>query len=596
MVWLKRVFFFLIILVVFLLPARGEVHHRVRLWDTKSLLDEEVDIGERENWKIILPPTTDYSFKGDIAIENEQILLLFSSEKGSIFLYSKEEDKKKTVKIIPLDLKGVESSRICSSRILKNSEDEVTLEVCFLSGNNRIVRQAFSLGSGKRFVEIRPLENAGTIQVHTQTRFTIIPAFGEHDLVFDPRDYSTSHLLLPSENIILNLIDGEERIVIITWPSVKQRVSALLSGKGDRRFINATEVSFEKQNVYVGILEAEGIWHKVYLDDLPYLKDIAIEWRRPFPAGWKTNFYAEKRSISIKFGTRFTKWMPEEGFFIWPCWFDGEKAFFRLNKKVLKYRDIALIYPLRRDKATPAGVDTPSDILRQTLGDDLWEHIRARGKQIPLQIDPWPGERPSIIRACAAAAALERLFKKGLVTEQAFLVDILVNGVIMQADIDLRKTEAYILSTQKIKNFISATKGDNPAVTSFLERMEKIISKLEKERYERQFRPWLAQIGKQDAGWEESRAIKMEYTIEVGEKIKRLARERNPEILSEIPVLRAELGYWMLHEPLYRRYLRYLQQEAVIVAAESGEPEVMRAAEKIRRLAREARRNPGYGF
>lgn len=299
----------------------------------------------------------------------------------------------------------------------------------------------------------------------------------------------------------------------------------------------------------------------------------------------------------MPFKTRFTKWLPEEGHFVWPCWFDGEKAMFQLNKKVLRdNRDIALTYPLKRDKTTPKEVATPSDILKQTLGDELWGHIQARGKRIPHQVKPWPGIGPLIIGACAADVALDRLFKRNLATEQAFLVDLMVNGVVSAAiNSDTRMTEGNKLATEKIKKFINTARGDNPAVNSFLEGMEKIIQELEKKRYETQWLPWLHMIGKQDAGWKESWAIKAEHTIEVGEKIKRLARE-NPENLTEIGALRSQLGYWMFHEPLFRRYLRCLQQEAIIVAAESGEPEVMKAAEEIRRLAREARRNPGWGF
>ena len=595
MVWLKRLFLFSVILVVFSVPAEGANHHGARIWDTGNILSEEIDIGEREDWEMIPSPTTNYSFQGDVALENEQILLLFPSEKGSILLYSKEAKKEKPVKIIPLDLKGVGASSIHSSKILKNSEDEVTLEVSFLTRSNRIVCQAFSLGSGKRFLEIRPLENAGAVQVHTPTRFTIIPAFGEHDLVFDPRDYSASYLLLPSENIVLNLIDGEERIVIITWPFGEQIVSALLSGEGEGRFIDATEVTFfDKQSVYVGVLEAPKIWHKVKLNDLPYLKDIAIDWKRPFPAGWKTNFCARRRSFSVNFGTRFTQWLPEEDFFVWPCWFDGEKTFFHLNKKVLKYRDIAIIYPLEREKTTPTGVDTPVDILRQTLGEDAYKYMVTLGKRLPLAVEPWPGERPSIIGACAATVALDRLFERGLATEQAFLTELIVNGSLGTVDHTLRHLEGLKLSTQKIVEFISTAKKDNPSLIPFLEQMEGIVREMTQELEDRFYTSWLNMIGK-DALWKEPRAAVMEYTIEVAETIKRVVREGNP---AEVRALLPLLSYWHSEgaTAIYRRHLRNLQQEAIIVAAESGEPEVMMAAEEIRRLAREVRRNPGWGL
>ncbi len=617
MVWLKRSFLFLVILGVFLVTAEGGVHQRTGIWDTKSILGEEIDIGGRENWEIIPPPTTNYSFKGDVALENGRILLLFSSEKGDILLYSKEAKEEKPVKIVPIDLKGERASSIRSAKILKNNEDEATLEVIFLTKSNRMMRQAFSLGREKRFLEIRPLENAGAVQVRTPIRFTIIPAYTEYkdagvgyqqacqDVVFNPRDYSASRLLLPVENIILNLIDGEERIVTITWPFGEQTVSALLSGKGKRRFIDVIQVTFDKKSVYIGILEAPGIWHEVKLDEIPYLKDVAIDWKRPFPAGWKTNFCRKKRNLSIDFKKeRYTRWKPEEGFIVWPCWFDGEKAFLHLNRKVLRYKgrdialdNIALIYPLGREKNIPQEVDTPGDILRQTLGDTRYKQMLDLGKRLSYAVGRWPGERPAILGACAANGALLRLFKKGLATEQAFLVDLLVNGVLRTVDHTLRQLEGFKLSTQKIMEFISTTKKENPRLVPFLGKMEKILREMEQELEGRFYTPWFKRIGK-DALWKEFRPAVMEYTIEVGERIKKLAREGNPEELVEVRVLRPQLGYWMTENAtaVYRRHLRYLQQEAIIVAAESEKPEVMKAAEKIRRLAREARRNPGWGF
>jgi hypothetical protein len=597
------------LLIGFLVPAEGKAGQEVRLWDAKGISGQEIEIAPKKEWEVISSAVTDYSFKGDVALENERILLLFCSETGSILLHAEETRERDAVEIILLDSGGARSSSIRSARILKNSEDVVRLEISLLSERNQLIRHAVSMGRGKPFVEIQPIDNGSAVQVRARSRFTIIPAFGERfelsrggdggqDIVFSPRDYSASHILLPAENIVLNLIEGEDRIVVMTWPSGKQTVSAFLSGEGERRLVDATEVTFDKQSVTVGILEAPGIWHEVSMDALSYFKDVAIDWRRPFAAGWKTDFYQGKRSISLNFfDKRSTQWQPEKGFIVYPCWFDGEKTFFHLNKKTFKHNGTAIIYPLA-GKDTPATVVTPADILSETVGDDTYEYILAPGKRSSdyYAVDPWPGMGDSLLGACAAGDALVKVFKNGLAAKQPYLVDDFVGGILNTVDHTLRQIEGLRLSSRKIVQFISAAKKENPALIPFLEEMEKILRAMEEEVQSRFYTPWLRMIGKK-ALWKEPRAAVMEHTIEVGEKIKKLAREdHHPEQLIEMRSL--PLGYWMSEgvTAVYRHHLKNLAQEAVIVAAQSENPDVMRAAEKIRRLAREARRNPGWGL
>ena len=86
----------------------------------------------------------------------------------------------------------------------------------------------------------------------------MIPDFFGADMVFDPTAYSQTNLIIPPENFVLGLIEGESTIVMSVWPTGDQEVGLVLAGAKEERRITATEITFDGKSVYVAILHAPG--------------------------------------------------------------------------------------------------------------------------------------------------------------------------------------------------------------------------------------------------------------------------------------------------------------------------------------------------
>ena len=104
-------------------PQRKEDTAKTLIWDTLSPFVNTVDFRDRNSWKPVptdllrleLDPLAafsdpgyygrEYSFKGDVVVENEHLTTVFSSKKGCVVIYSRDDSSQKKVELIPLQLK-----------------------------------------------------------------------------------------------------------------------------------------------------------------------------------------------------------------------------------------------------------------------------------------------------------------------------------------------------------------------------------------------------------------------------------------------------------------------------------------------------------
>jgi len=122
-------------------------------------------------------------------------------------------------------------------------------------------------------------------------------------------------------------------------------------------------------------LSAPGIWHKEELLPSYLERDVAINWKRPFPAKWVTQLSEAGVKTTFKFRESKLKriWRGVIGSYIYPVWFNGDNAFYRLGKKIPPKGE-SIIYCLER-KDTPISVSTPVDIMKGTLGRQTCDTI-----------------------------------------------------------------------------------------------------------------------------------------------------------------------------------------------------------------------------
>src|SRR5205814_7800770 len=120
----------------------------------------------------------------------------------------------------------------------------------------------FKVKKGDVTVEVQPGEGAEKLRVECPTRFIVLPDFFADDIVIDAKKLPCASVAIPSENCLLQLAGKGEAIVMSVFENKDQDVRLALSGSGDARIADASEIEFGKnRKIWVSVLEAPQIWH-----------------------------------------------------------------------------------------------------------------------------------------------------------------------------------------------------------------------------------------------------------------------------------------------------------------------------------------------
>src|SRR5437016_3340684 len=382
------------------LPAiqQTEAAANVVVWDTVAHFADTVDVADKAGWKPVPtdlltleadPPKAasdpgyygrEYSFTGDAVVENRSLAAVFCSAKGRVIIYSKTNATlpggassgntglgRKILEFTPLQTK-TQPARISRCELVRNADDEVALEVFFSAKGSADVSAVFAFGKTE-IIEIKPAENMKGVSLLGVVEYGVVPGFIGDDLIFNPAEYSSANTLcVPSENLFLGLLPGEDNMLVMTWPKGKQRLKlSLAKEQQGERLIESLDFDNDGQSFYLAALGAPGIWHREELKPTYLEKDTAIHWKRPFPAKWKTQL--TEAGVRTTFTFRESKgqiWRGVPGSYNYPVWFNGDDTFCHLSKKVPPQGE-SLIYFLEGQE-TPLTVSSPVDILKATLG------------------------------------------------------------------------------------------------------------------------------------------------------------------------------------------------------------------------------------
>ncbi len=540
----------------------------VALWDT---LREDVELDGRKGWEAVRPGTGTQTFRGDAVVENDRIIASFSRGGGGPAVRPKPAPGDR-VRLVPISPGGEPAATLSQLAVRKNTEDEVALEVTSRTQGGQDVRVAYSLARGRAFVECKPLQNAARLRVEAASRFAVLPDFFGADMVFDPRAYPQPKLIIPSENFVLNLLEGGKTIAMGVWPAGNQEAELALTGTNESRRVGATEIAFDGKSVYVALLHAPGIWHEHRLPQPAADRDIALNWKRPFQAKWRANLCAQRRSDSWDFHDhKETAWMYRYQEMFWPCWFDRDDGFVRLSKRFLEANgpiESVLVYPSDRKRETPLAVLTPVDIVRDALGVGPCEYVLDREG---LQGRSANTGRKNFGRGvCDTTTPIEYFFILGLEARESALIGHLVDDILA----DNRAINARVLEFRAFRKELAAlcatlrreAAGNSP----LLDEAEKCAR--EAEAYYQEKLPTIKNPAR---------------AAQVGQRIRELAARHDPENLGECKTLTYELRdiagtqHHMIGD--YRVMVKRLRQQAAIHGAEDSSAAKM--AERIRKLA-----------
>lgn len=464
---------------------------RVVIWDTASPANETVSIENRAGWKAVpadlftleADPVKafsdpgyygrEYTFTGDAVLENDRLVVVFRSEQGLVTLYSKADPGERIVTLAPLPAQGQPASiRRCS--VLQNAGYEAAIEA-FFSAEASVV---FSLDRAG-IVGITPRGDAKGIRLQSPIDYGVAPDFIGDDLILSPVRYpATDTLFVPAENLFLGLLQGEGRMLVLTWPTGRQQMRL---GLGDAepgaRRIQSIEFDADGQSLYLALLEGPGIWHREPLTSSYLEKDVAIPWKRPFPAKWVTQL--DEAGVKTRFAFREARrqiWRGVPGMYVYPVWFDGDTTFYRLTKKIPP-RGESIIYFLE-GRETPASIQTPVDLLKATLGRPACETILdLPGRKLRTH-HRRAGEGIRRACTCGCTEAIEAVFRAGQEIEKKEYVEGAVEDMVYFVTQHMERIDEYRTFADRLAKLLREKAAAAPDLKPYLDNLEQIALKI----------------------------------------------------------------------------------------------------------------------
>jgi len=478
------------------------------LWDTSTPIVDKLNPSDRSGWKIVPndlmlleanPPKAssdpgyygrEYAFSGDAVVETPTLTAVFWSAKGCLRIYSKPEARgndqdsapaaqNKIVDLVPVHTEDA-SGTISHVEVVRNADDEVVLKVSFSPPGSVQVAGMFSFDRSG-IVEVKPVENMKLVRLSGSIEYGVVPGFIGDDLIFGGAEGpAANRVTVPSGNMLLGLLQGESAELVVSWPKGKQRLSLQFAEQDGKHLIGSVDFDDDRQSFYLAPLSAPGIWHKEMLKPDYLEKDVKIEWKRPFPARWKTQLFEEELKTTYAFReSRGEIWRGVAGSYVYPVWFAGDDAFFHLGKKV-QPKGESIIYCLE-GRDTPPAVLTPADILKQTLGRQAAEPILDLAGRKLRTHHRRGGAGVRRACTCGCTEAIEAVFKAGEEVGQKDYIKGALGDMIYFVHCHVDRINEYRQFADGVLKTIEQEKSSSPQLKPFLENLEEIARQIPQE-------------------------------------------------------------------------------------------------------------------
>ena len=477
---------------------------------------------------------------------------------------------------------GVEVGTVSRCTVLRNTGDDVALEVS-LPTADAAKSQTAVLAFGKTpIVEIKPAETMKGISLLSPMEYGVVPGFVGDDLVLSPGQYPSDNTLsVPCENVFLGLLQGESSVLVMTWPKGKQQMKLGLAKQGQEgRLIESIDFDNDGQSVYLALLDAPGIWHRETLGT-PYLeKDVASKWKKPFPAKWVTQLWEGdvRTTYTFREAPAGTIWRGVAGMYNYPIWFNGDAAWYHLGKKVLPKGE-SIIYFLEGQN-TPASVLTPVEIMKATLGRQACDSILDLAGQKLRTHHRRGGDGIRRACTCGCTEAIEAVFKTGQEIEKKEYIEGAVGDMVYFVTRHMERLNEYRAFAADMTKFLRTTATTQPELKTYLDSLALIVQQIP-DQYEVQ----------------KENIKSLEYADELSRKTLALLQKKDPKNLPTCLDLGKDWrGMGGAQDGLLAEYhiiVRKLFQEAGSGCV--NQPKAVDVAREIRNRCRQCLRNPdGY--
>jgi len=583
--------------------------HAVTLWDTGVPLGDSINLTNRTAWKPVPPNLLmleddpqralsspayygrEYAFQGDAVVENSYLTAVVWAGEGKVVVFSKSSK---------FEIGDSKFKAISRCTVLQNTGDDLALEISFSTGVPGADLSAVLAFSRTPIVEIKPAAALKGVNLVSPMAYGVVPGFIGDDLVLSPSQYpSDNTLYVPSENLFLGLLQGQNSVLVMTWPKGKQQMKLGLgqpapegrvegvppSNRGQDardtgRLIESMAFDNDGQSVHLALLEAPGIWHREPLGVAYLEKDVASRWKKPFPAKWVTQLWEGdvRTTYTFREAPPGTIWRAVGGWYNYPLWFDGEATWFHLGKKVLPKGE-AIIYFLE-GQDTPASVLTPVDIMKATLGRPMCDSILDVAGQ-KLRTHHRRGAAGIRQAAtCGCTAAIEAVFKAGQEIEKKEYIEGAVGDMVYFVTRHVERLNEYWAFADEMSKFLQETASSRPELKTYLDHLARIVQRIPEEH-----------------NIQRENIKSLEYADELSRKTLALLQKKDPKNLPTcLDLGQAWRGMGGAQDGLLGEYhivVRRLFQEAGYRCL--NQPKAVDVACEIRRRCRQCLRNAdGY--
>lgn len=428
--------------------------------------------------------------RGDAVLANGRITVVIRRQ-GSAELYGASAARTRVL----LETAGGEPvAKFDQIMVRENARGSVAVEVGGAAG------AIFKLKKGDPVLEVAPGTNANRLRVETPSRFVVFPDFFADDIVVDAAKIPAPSLEAPSENFLLHLGGKGDSIVVAVFENRDQDVRLHLSGTGDQRAFQGSEIQFGKGGrVWVSLLEGPSIWATKILERSQRGRVVPLGWKMPFPAYWRVDFTNSfdlfdswDMLLQTQPGGDFVRptWFGEPlqkvrasrqmfdaaiGGMLYPAFSDPEgngfvQGFNEKGHMEISHVGPLILYPINRLPQTPIEQFTIVDLMRDTLGVGPCEHILdVEGQKQQLK-----GRATCSVREELNQMYQAREQKARKVEAEQFLKQ----GEVFVAHIRSR-INAYAAYGRSMLELIATRKREQPELAPALAPLEKLLGEID---------------------------------------------------------------------------------------------------------------------
>ncbi|MHC4749701.1 MAG: hypothetical protein ACYTFW_07470 [Planctomycetota bacterium] len=415
----------------------------------------ERDLARKSGWKMVPEDDVSHNFRGDTVILNDKIMVVLCCSGFGAEIYSRTADGlKQRALLVACISEADRTAELSSVQTIENNPAVVMLKAVYRTKRGKNISVTYRLTTGKIYLGISPGPGMNKLLIRSDARHVVVPDFFGDDLVFSIGTLKASGLGLPAENFFLQMIEGNDAIVMCVWESYNQNAEVILSEEGRKRMITSCQIQCVKdKRLWIAFMEGIDIWHERAISNKDTGKDTTLDWKPPFPAKWRANFLGkDELAESLNFNDELK---------------DNSLHGRFANRPHLNPGSV-IVYPINRSRATPLMVFCPIDILRNTLGVGPCQYVLEK-EGFGTELQPTPDQ---------VTRWIENLFRKKKEKQASAQIEERLKEMIEHIRQVQTRINQYGDFAQQIRE-LSEKEKSNKAIADILGKLLSIVEDME---------------------------------------------------------------------------------------------------------------------